>query len=123
MAMAAYNCGVGCIRKAVRRGGTYDFWRLSRRGLLPDETVNYVPKFQAAMTIAREPQRFGFRPKRSYEFPVVKRVRVPGRVRVSEIARKHRVSIESLISLNPNLLAGQTPNSRRGYEVWIPLAK
>jgi membrane-bound lytic murein transglycosylase D len=120
MAMAAYNCGVGCVRKAVRRGHSKDFWVLARRGVLPAETVNYVPKFQAAMTIARQPEQYGFEPKALYEFPVVRRVRVAGRLNVADISKRHLVPIGTILSLNPHLIRGQTPTSRKGYEIWLP---
>jgi membrane-bound lytic murein transglycosylase D len=120
MAMAAYNCGSGCVRKAARRGYSKDFWTLARRGVLPAETVNYVPKFQAAMTIARDPERYGFERKALYEFPLVRRVRISGRVLIAEISRRHAVPIGTILALNPHLIRGQTPLTRKGYEIWLP---
>lgn len=122
-AMAAYNCGVGCARRAIRRGHSRDFWTLARKGLWPVETANYVPKFQAAMAIAKNPHRYGFREKPLYEFPVVSRVRIPGRMRVAEIARRHGISPETILGLNPHLIRGETPSSRAGYEIWLPRSR
>lgn len=46
LALAAYNCGPGNVRKAIRRsGGKTNFWEI--RQFLPKETRNYVPKFIA----------------------------------------------------------------------------
>lgn len=118
LAMAAYNCGVGRMRKAVHRNRTHDFWRLARRDALPDETANYIPKFQAAMTIARTPEKYGFPRINFYEFPDVRRVRVPGRTHLAEVARQHRLSFTTIVALNPHLLRGRTPRS--SYEVWVP---
>jgi membrane-bound lytic murein transglycosylase D len=118
LAMAAYNCGLGRMRRAVNRHQTRNFWRLARRDAIPDETANYIPKFQAAMIIARSPERYGFARNNLYDFPEVRRVRIAGRTQLREIARRHRVSITSIVSLNPHLLRGRTP--RTSYEVWIP---
>lgn len=118
LAMAAYNCGHGRMRRTLNRHGTRDFWRLARRDALPDETANYIPKFQAAMIIARAPEKYGFPRLNAYEFPEVKRVRVSGRTHLAEVARRHGVSATSVVSLNPHLLRGRTP--RRPYEVWVP---
>jgi membrane-bound lytic murein transglycosylase D len=118
LAMAAYNCGVGCMRKAVHRTRTRDFWRLARRDALPDETANYIPKFQAAMIIARAPERYGFQRFNNYDFPDLQKVKFPGKTHLAEIARKRRVSFTTLVALNPHLLHARTP--RAGYEVWIP---
>lgn len=43
LALAAYNAGEGRVERAIGRGGTRDFYELSRRGLLPEETRRYVP--------------------------------------------------------------------------------
>lgn len=49
LALAAYNAGEGLVQRAVARAGTANFWSLSRRGQLPEETRNYVPAVLAAM--------------------------------------------------------------------------
>lgn len=44
LALAAYNAGENRVLGAIERAGTRDFFEISRRGLLPDETRQYVPK-------------------------------------------------------------------------------
>lgn len=48
LALAAYNWGEGRVAKVTQRTGIRDFWTLADRGLLPQETVNYVPSILAA---------------------------------------------------------------------------
>ena len=48
LALAAYNWGEGRVARVVRRTGIRDFWTMAERGLMPQETVNYVPAVLAA---------------------------------------------------------------------------
>ncbi|MEO5925347.1 MAG: lytic transglycosylase domain-containing protein [Bryobacteraceae bacterium] len=50
LALAAYNCGAGCVDRAIQRTGYADFWELRRMKALPLATTNYVPEI-LAMTI------------------------------------------------------------------------
>ncbi len=120
LAMAAYNCGENRVRRAIRRSGTRDFWALARQRRLPAETIHYIPKFQAAMMIARNPERYGFERKTLYDFPLVRKKRVPSRVHIAEIARREGVSTQAILGLNPHLLRSRTPASRKGYHIYLP---
>jgi membrane-bound lytic murein transglycosylase D len=44
LALAAYNAGENRVLDAIEKAGSRDFFEISRRGLLPDETRQYVPK-------------------------------------------------------------------------------
>ena len=46
LAIAAYNCGPGNVRKAIRKSGSRDYWTM--RKYLPKETQKYIPKLIAA---------------------------------------------------------------------------
>jgi soluble lytic murein transglycosylase-like protein len=48
LALAAYNAGEGRVARAIQRADTRDFWSLAARGLLPAETIKYVPSVLAA---------------------------------------------------------------------------
>ena len=43
LVLAAYNAGEARVHDAIRRASVRDFWLLSAKGLLPDETRRYVP--------------------------------------------------------------------------------
>ncbi len=43
LVIAAYNCGPGRLRQAIRKSGSKDFWTL--QAYLPLETRNHVKKF------------------------------------------------------------------------------
>lgn len=59
LAWAAYNAGPGNVNKAIEQGGSRDFFYLARKGLLPRETIKYVPKIIAVAYIRRNLKRFG----------------------------------------------------------------
>ncbi|MBN1113752.1 MAG: LysM peptidoglycan-binding domain-containing protein [Oligoflexia bacterium] len=60
LAIASYNAGEFRIRRAILRHKERNFWELAEKHALPDETMNYVPKFMAARIIAENPAKFGF---------------------------------------------------------------
>lgn len=51
LTMAAYNCGIGCVKRAIDTHQTRDFWALRARGALPAETRDYVPRIIAAARV------------------------------------------------------------------------
>jgi len=59
LAMAAYNCGPGCVDRAIQRTGFADFWQLRRLNVLPKETANYVPAILAMTIIAKNAKDYG----------------------------------------------------------------
>lgn len=121
LAMAAYNCGENRVRRAIHRGHTRDFWALARARKLPAETIHYIPKFQAAMIIARNPERYGFRRRPLYDFPTTRQFRVASHTHIDAIARRHGVSKALLVGLNPHLLRTRVPRTRSGeYSIYLP---
>src|SRR5262245_61057690 len=53
LALAAYNAGEYRVLKVIEKTGVKDFWQMSGRGLLPQETINYVPAVLAAIAIGK----------------------------------------------------------------------
>jgi membrane-bound lytic murein transglycosylase D len=58
LAMAAYNCGPGCVDRAVQRTGFADFWELRNHKVLPKDTDNYVPVILAITIMAKNPKDY-----------------------------------------------------------------
>ncbi len=122
LALAAYNCGAGCVERAVRLhggGGRGDllYWRV--RPHLPRETREYVPRLLAAARIARDPAAFGF--SATGDAPLAYReVLVSGGTGLGQVARWAGVPVAHVAALNPHLVRGQTPPGRR-WLVRLPL--
>jgi membrane-bound lytic murein transglycosylase D len=79
LAMAAYNAGENTILRGIDRYKTRDYWQLRKTRALRRETRNYVPLIQAAVLIAKAPEKYGFEvtPELAPEF---ERVPVEGAV-------------------------------------------
>ena len=60
LSIAAYNAGEGKINTSIRRYKSKDFWHLTKFRYLKNETKNFVPKYLAALIIAKSPEKFGF---------------------------------------------------------------
>lgn len=60
LALAAYNAGENRVQSAIHCSGIHNFWELSQRQLLPEETIQYVPAVLAAIAISRHPEQYGF---------------------------------------------------------------
>ena len=56
LALAAYNWGEGRVARVTQRTGIRDFWTLANRGLMPEETSNYVPAVIAAAQLLFNPR-------------------------------------------------------------------
>lgn len=120
LAMAAYNAGEGRLMRAVARAGTRDFWELVERQALPPETINYVPKFLAAVIIGRNPEKYGFKTTKVAPRPEVRPLAVKSGARLRDVARQNRLGHAQLVSLNPHLLGGVVPGRKTRYELWVP---
>jgi hypothetical protein len=128
LAIAAYNAGQGRINKAIKRAKTRDFWELAFRGYLPEETMDYIPKFLATATIAGHLAEFGFQPiqtKREIpEWPKLTQVKLKPGTQVSKIAEKAQLSEEDLLRLNPQLKLALKKSSKisrkKQVRVWVP---
>lgn len=108
LAMAAYDTGPGNVQKAIERTGYADFWQLYERNVLIKETRNYVPIILALALIAKDPPRYGIEvtPDAPVETELVK----PGHpIDLRLVAETIDVDVETLRSINPELLRMVTP--------------
>jgi membrane-bound lytic murein transglycosylase D len=116
LALAAYNCGPGRIRRTLEQAGATSFWELVDAGLLPKETRGYVPTFYATLLIASDPDAYGFRLGELTEHDE-KRVDVRGPVSLAYIAEAIGVDEDKLQEMNPALRRGVVPPGRASVRV------
>ncbi len=117
LALAAYDCGPGCVDKAVMRTGYADFWALRRLNVFPKETANYVPVILAMTIMSKNAKDYGIENldlDRAIEFDTVK-LQTPTHIALVADAVDRPVS--ELRELNPALLRLVAP---AGYALHVP---
>lgn len=120
LALAAYNAGEGRVGKAVKRIGEYDYWNLLNTRYLPKETKDYVPKYIAAITIAKKPEIFGFENLREHPPLEYDEVIIPSPTDIDIIAQCAQTDVQTIRELNPELKRWSTPMNVREYKIRIP---
>jgi len=126
LALAAYNSGEYGVIRRITKYKTRDYYELSRKGQLPDETINYVPKVLAAMYVTQNAQRYGFHipSERARFWQATKTVNAPKGTPLPTLAARLGVSTTLLVKLNPELRGTRTPARYPGqYVLRVPAGK
>lgn len=116
LALAAYNCGPGRVKRTLREAGASTFWELLDAGLLPKETRGYVPTFYATLLIASDPETYGFTLGKVADHDETQ-VTVRGPVSLAYIAEAIGVDEDVLKNMNPALRRGVVPPGRAAVRV------
>ena len=120
LAVASYNAGPGKIRGAIRRYKTRDFWELSRGKYLQAETKNYLPKLLAVLTIASDPEKYGFTDLAYQEPYAYEKVMIPSVTDLEIVAKMTGTAYSEIKLLNPELKRWCTPPGVSDYWLRIP---
>ncbi len=119
LALAAYNAGPGRIQQAINRnqaaGLPTDYWSLR----LPQETMNYVPRFLAVAQIIKSPSKYGVSLPPIANRPHFREVAVPPGVQLNQIASITGLSRAELYALNPGH-RGEAVDPNSTLRVLIP---
>ena len=112
LAMAAYNCGASNVQHAVERTGYADFWELYKRGVLPQETRNYVPIILAVTIMAKNPSQYGLEHITPDPPEPMDQVTINYPVDLRLVSECVDTSVNNLQELNPSLLRLTTPKDQ-----------
>lgn len=117
LAIAGYNCGDGCVERAVQRTGYADFWQIRARNAIPRETTNYVPIIVAMTIMHKNARDYGLEdiePDSPLEYDSVP---VESPTHLALIADAADRPVSEIRELNPALLASVAP---AGYQIHVP---
>lgn len=123
LALAAYNCGINCVKRATIKIGVDKptFWDLFPK--LPKETRNYVPQFIATVRIILKPEAYGFDPDEIKPLPEYKyesfTLKEP--VNFAALAKCAGISESELREYNPELTKAITPPDKSEYVLKLPV--
>lgn len=119
LAIAAYNCGPGNVKKAIKRsGGKNSFWGIYR--YLPRETRGYVPAFIAANYIMTYHAEHGICPMEPNIPIITDTLQITKNLHFSQIADLCSIDIEEIRAINPQYVRDIVPGENEACTVHLP---
>ena len=100
LAIAAYNCGMGNVKRAIEKADSRDFWEIRR--FLPNETRNYVPAFIAAVYVMSCPDKHQINLQKSAFLKNTDTIQVNRVISLATLAGAMNLEEEELFGLNPS---------------------
>ncbi|WP_316819873.1 lytic transglycosylase domain-containing protein [Pedobacter gandavensis] len=99
LAIAAYNCGMGNVKRAIIKADSHDFWEI--RPYLPLETRNYVPAFIAAIYVMKCSNQHQIKAQASPFIKNTDTIHVSRFVSLQQLSTALSIEEDELYSLNP----------------------
>ena len=119
LAIAAYNCGPGNVRKAIRRSGyKKDFWQIYR--YLPRETRSYIPQFIAINYVLNYAEEHNLFPDQKSSLALSDTIVVSQYLHLATFAHFADIALEELLDLNPSIKRGVIPEGVRSFSLKVP---
>ncbi|HSR74261.1 MAG TPA: transglycosylase SLT domain-containing protein [Sulfurovum sp.] len=125
LAALAYNCGEGCVERAIERAGTDDLGILTDDNMkyIPRETRQYIKKILLVAMIG-ENLTLGFGNDEIDGLnDMLIQVDVHAGTSLKEIAALLKMQEEKLLSLNRGYKNGSVPEDKKSHKITIPIEK
>ena len=121
LAIAAYNCGPGNIRKAQRRTGKFHFWDIFYK--LPKETKSYLPQFVAMIYVISYADEYKLIQDEHY-YPILSEIiYLSQSVDLGKFAKEIKICPDDLRIMNAELKFGYVPKTALNYALKIPATR
>ena len=118
LAMAAYNCGPGAVKRAMRRSGGDSFYTIYEA--LPKETRGYVPQFVAFTYLMNHASDHGIIAE-NYEYPIPHdTIQVSGYFNLETFAKHSMMALADLQKMNPAITTTMLPDYTSRYPLRVP---
>lgn len=117
LAIAAYNCGAGAMKKALSKAEIKDFWYLAENNLISKQTADYIPKLLAIADLATNSEYYDINlPLHQDEYEIIKDnniepydfVTVSKAYSLTQLASELKISHTLLKRLNPSYILDMT---------------
>ena len=118
LALAAYNCGPGNVRKAIRRSQASEFW--SMKNYLPRETRRYIPKYVAVSYLMNYSHVHDLYATTNNDPNTLATVVIHDYTTFTEISNLTGMSKSEIAKLNPSYKKWYIPRSSKGYYLTLP---
>lgn len=128
LAITAYNCGAGALKKAIKNAGSRDFWYLKEKGFLSEQASGYVPKLLAIADVVENSTYYGttFPQARAWNGTTLETragmfdyVTVYDSVYLNALSHELRIDRQELYDLNSALVKHMTPPNKE-YTLRFP---
>lgn len=129
LAIAAYNCGMGAMNKALKKTEQKNYWALVENNLISPQTAQYIPKLLAIADIAENSEFYGINiPDHNEEYEHLFNekngnfdyITVKKSYSITDLAREMRMDTATLKRLNPSYVRGYTHPAKES-EIRLPL--
>ena len=119
LALAAYNCGPGNVRKAIRRSGyKKQFWEIYR--YLPRETRSYVPQFVAITYLFNHLEEHGFEQRSEFFYPEMDTIRISQYFHLETFCNQLGLCLDDMLMWNPQIKRGALPEGTKNFALQVP---
>ena len=120
LAIAAYNCGGGRVRKAIRKGKSRNFWKIKR--FLPKETQDYLVKFLAAQYMMNYYHLYDIHPNyKDYDVSMTESILIYKYTTFKELSEKTGIPTQKIAKLNPSYTKDVVLKSKKGSYIILPI--
>lgn len=120
LALAAYNCGPGRVRRAVNAAGGYSNYAKVKR-FLPSETQKYVAAYVAAAYTVTYYSQYGLTPADHTMEDSIASLVVYRPLNLRRLAEACDLPISTVVRMNPGYVRGYIPRNTTGYRLRVPL--
>ena len=118
LTMAAYNCGPGAVKRAMRRSGGDSFYTIY--DALPKETRGYVPQFVAFTYLMHYANDHGIFAE-NFEYPIPHdTIQITGYFNLETFAKHSTMPLADLQKMNPAITTTILPEYTNHYPLRIP---
>lgn len=119
LALAAYNCGPGNVRKAIRRSGyKRAFWDVYR--YLPRETRSYVPQFVAITYLFNHLELHGFSEEPKLFRPALDTILISQYFHLETFSNQLGLCVDDMLLWNPQIKRGALPEGTKNFALRVP---